>query len=95
MSAGYSAVKNGLPFEIGAFDLDGTILRRDLRITDRTVAALDGLRERGMRLVVATGRRFEGAREHAERLGFASLDPLICYGGLVVRPNKRWASLVP
>ena len=85
MSAGYSATKNGVPFEVGAFDLDGTILRRDLRITDRTVAALDGLRERGMRLVVATGRRFEGAREHAERLGFATLDPLICYGGSMVR----------
>jgi Cof subfamily protein (haloacid dehalogenase superfamily) len=85
LSAGYSAAKNGLPFEIGAFDLDGTILRRDLRITDRTVAALDRLRERGMRLVVATGRRFEGAREHAERLGFAGSDPLICYGGSMVR----------
>jgi Cof subfamily protein (haloacid dehalogenase superfamily) len=77
--------KNGLPFELGAFDLDGTVLRRDLKITARTVAALDGLRERGVRLVVATGRRFEGAREHAERLGFADRDPLICYGGSMVR----------
>jgi Cof subfamily protein (haloacid dehalogenase superfamily) len=85
LSAGYSATKNGVPFEVGAFDLDGTVVRRDLRITDRTVAALDRLRERGMRLVVATGRRFEGAREHAERLGFATLDPLICYGGSMVR----------
>jgi Cof subfamily protein (haloacid dehalogenase superfamily) len=74
-----------LPFALGAFDLDGTVLRRDLRITARTVAALDRLRESGMRLVVATGRRFEGAREHAERLGFASLDPLICYGGSMIR----------
>jgi Cof subfamily protein (haloacid dehalogenase superfamily) len=85
LSAGYSATKNVVPFEVGVFDLDGTVVRRDLRITDRTVAALDRLRERGMRLVVATGRRFEGAREHAERLGFATLDPLICYGGSMVR----------
>jgi HAD superfamily hydrolase (TIGR01484 family) len=77
--------KNGLPFELGAFDLDGTVLRRDLKITGRTVAALDGLRDRGMRLVVATGRRFEGAREHAGRLGFAGEDPVICYGGSMVR----------
>ncbi len=28
-----SGEKNGLPFELGAFDLDGTVLRRDLRIT--------------------------------------------------------------
>jgi Cof subfamily protein (haloacid dehalogenase superfamily) len=77
--------KNGLPFELGAFDLDGTVLRRDLRITARTVAALDEFRERGVRLVVATGRRFEGAREYAERLGFADEDPLICYGGSMIR----------
>jgi Cof subfamily protein (haloacid dehalogenase superfamily) len=85
LSAQYSSTKNGLPFQLGAFDLDGTVLRRDLRITARTVAALDELRVRGMRLVVATGRRFEGAREHAERLGFADRDPLICYGGSMVR----------
>ena len=78
MSTEYGDTKNGLPFELGAFDLDGTVLRRDLRITDRTVAAMDGLRERGVRLVVATGRRFEGAREHAQRLGFAEEEPLIC-----------------
>jgi Cof subfamily protein (haloacid dehalogenase superfamily) len=85
LSAQYSSTKNGLPFELGAFDLDGTVLWRDLRITARTAAALDELRGRGVRLVVATGRRFEGAREHAERLGFADRDPLICYGGSMVR----------
>jgi Cof subfamily protein (haloacid dehalogenase superfamily) len=76
---------NGLAFDLGAFDLDGTVLRRNLRITEGTVAALQSLRERGMRLVVATGRRFESAREHANRLGFAEDDPVICYGGSMVR----------
>ena len=33
--------KNGLAFELGAFDLDGTVLRRDLKNTERTVAAMD------------------------------------------------------
>ena len=80
-----SGEKNGLPFDLGAFDLDGTVLRRDLRITKRTLAAMEGLRERGVRLVVATGRRFEGAREHAQRLGFSDRDPVICYGGSMVR----------
>ncbi len=43
-----------LAFGLGAFDLDGTVLRRNLRITDKTVAALQWRREWGMRLVVAT-----------------------------------------
>jgi Cof subfamily protein (haloacid dehalogenase superfamily) len=77
--------KNGLAFELGAFDLDGTVLRRDLVISGRTLAAMNELRDKGVRLVVATGRRFEGAREHAGRLGFADEDPVICYGGSMVR----------
>jgi Cof subfamily protein (haloacid dehalogenase superfamily) len=85
LGAGRNIRENGLPYDLGAFDLDGTVLRRDLRITERTVSALEGLRERGMRLVVATGRRFEGAREHARRLGFEGGDPVICYGGSMVR----------
>ena len=75
----------GLRFDLGAFDLDGTLLRRDLEITARTLAAIEGLRERGMRLVVATGRRYESAVEHAERLGFVGDDPVVCYGGSMVR----------
>jgi Cof subfamily protein (haloacid dehalogenase superfamily) len=85
LGAEHRGTKNGLAFDLGAFDLDGTVLRRNLRITQDTIAALQSLRERGMRLVVATGRRFEEAREHAGRLGFADRDPVICYGGSMVR----------
>jgi Cof subfamily protein (haloacid dehalogenase superfamily) len=85
LGAEHRGTKNGLVFDLGAFDLDGTVLRRNLRITSGTVAALRSLRERGMRLVVATGRRFEDAREHAGRLGFVEYDPVICYGGSMVR----------
>jgi len=74
-----------LAFDLGAFDLDGTVLRRNLRITQETIDAFGRLRDRGMRLVVATGRRFEDAGEHARRLGFADRDPVICYGGSMVR----------
>jgi Cof subfamily protein (haloacid dehalogenase superfamily) len=85
LGAEHRGTKNGLAFDLGAFDLDGTVLRRNLRITQGTFSALQSLRERGMKLVVATGRRFESARECAERLGFADHDPLICYGGSMVR----------
>ena len=79
------SAKNGLPFDLGVFDLDGTVLDRNLRITGRTVGALRRLRERGVRLVVATGRRYQGALEHAEKLGFGEEDPIICFGGSMIR----------
>src|ERR671917_71408 len=79
----------GLRFDLGAFDLDGTLLRRDLEITDRTLTAIQGLRRQGMRLVVATGRRYESAVEHAEKLGFGGEGPVGCYGGSLVRRMKR------
>jgi Cof subfamily protein (haloacid dehalogenase superfamily) len=85
LGANHSGTKKELAFDLGAFDLDGTVLRRNLRITRATVAALQRLRKRGMRLVVATGRRFEDAREYAGRLGFSDQDPVICYGGSMVR----------
>lgn len=74
-----------MPFDLVVFDLDGTVLRRDLTISEATVEALRRLRERGMRLVVATGRRFEAAREYARWLGSGGSEPLICYGGAMVR----------
>ena len=75
----------GFPYDLGAFDLDGTVLRRDLTITPSTLGAFEALRGRGMKLVVATGRRFEGAYEHAEKLGFGGDDPVVCYGGSMIR----------
>ena len=81
----HNAQNGRLPFDLGAFDLDGTVLRRDLTITEATVGALRALTKRGVRLVVATGRRFEGAREHVARLGFGEEDLVICYGGSMIR----------
>ncbi|MDQ4105636.1 MAG: HAD family hydrolase [Actinomycetota bacterium] len=76
---------NGMPFDLGVFDLDGTVLSYDLVITERVLEAFGRLREGGMRLIVATGRHYGSAREHALKLGFEGQDPLICYGGSMVR----------
>ena len=76
---------NGVNFDLGVFDLDGTLLSHDLVITERVLDMFGSLRETGMRLIVATGRHYGSAREHALKLGFEDRDPLICYGGSMVR----------
>lgn len=75
----------GFPYDLAAFDLDGTLMRYDAIISDATLGVLEILRGRGVRVVLATGRRFEGATEHAARLGFSGEEPLVCYGGAMVR----------
>jgi len=80
-----SEERNGFPFEMCAFDLDGTLMRFDMTISDDTMNALESLRANGIRVVLATGRRYEGAREHAMRLGFGEDEPLVCYGGSMIR----------
>lgn len=75
----------GRSFDLAAFDLDGTLLSRELTVTSGTIDSLRRLRECGTRLVVATGRRFETACEHAAMLGFTGEEPVVCYGGSMVR----------
>lgn len=45
-----------------AFDMDGTLLRSDGTVSERTMAALTECSRQGMQLVVATGRRLASAR---------------------------------
>ena len=61
------------------FDLDGTLLRDDMTISPYTkdVAAEAAKR---LRIVVATGRMFDSAREKARLLGLGDV-PVICYTG--------------
>lgn len=73
------------PYDVAVFDLDGTLMRYDGVISDETQEAVRLLREAGVRVVLATGRRHEGASEHAARLGFGEDDPLVCYGGAMIR----------
>ncbi|MBR6186330.1 MAG: HAD family phosphatase [Clostridia bacterium] len=49
-----------------AFDLDGTLLPPDKRLTERTLRALDACRERGLLLAFATGRTELGAKAYLD-----------------------------
>ena len=64
-------------------DLDGTVVGPGLTIRPRVQAAVREARERGVTLVVATGRMYRTAAPLAARLGAAA--PLICYQGAYVR----------
>lgn len=64
-----------------AMDLDGTLLRTDKTIGERTKKALMRAQERGIRLVLASGRHFRGV------FGFAQELELRKYGGFIIGIN--------
>ena len=68
-----------MELKLAAIDLDGTLLRDDMTISPYTkdVAAEAAKR---LRIVVATGRMFDSAREKARLLGLGDV-PVICYTG--------------
>ena len=72
-----------LPIRLVASDLDGTLLGGDLRVRDRTRAAIAAAIERGVVLTLATGRMYRSTLPHARSLGMTA--PLICYQGAYIR----------
>lgn len=71
-------VRGALPRLI-ALDLDGTLLTSDKRITMRARAAVLSLVERGVHVVLCTGRPPRSAVGYAAELGLGH--PFICYNG--------------
>ena len=78
-----------LPIRLLALDIDGTIISHDFRISDRTVAAIQGAVARGVRVSLATGRMPSSAVVYANRLGLT--EPIVGHQGALVRamPNVR------
>lgn len=64
------------------FDLDGTLLDRESRIHERNLAALHAARDRGVRVMVATGRSKMATMPILEELGLDS--PAVVFNGAAV-----------
>jgi hypothetical protein len=71
-----------MPIDLIALDLDDTLLRADLTISDRNIAALRAASARGVRIVLASGRNIHSMRRYAEQLDAAGPgEYLICANG--------------
>jgi Cof subfamily protein (haloacid dehalogenase superfamily) len=62
-----------------AFDVDGTLVGRDLVVRPRVREAIAQMRERGVAGCLITGRMYRSAVGYARELGFDA--PLVCYQG--------------
>jgi len=65
-----------------AFDLDGTLVGRDLVVRPRVRAAIARMLEAGVQGCIVTGRMYQAAVPYARELGFEA--PVVCYQGAAI-----------
>lgn len=65
-----------------AFDLDGTLIGKDLHVSPRVREAVARMQRAGIRGCVVTGRMYRSAVPFARELGFDA--PVVCYQGAAV-----------
>ncbi|HEY5425873.1 MAG TPA: Cof-type HAD-IIB family hydrolase [Candidatus Tumulicola sp.] len=65
-----------------AFDLDGTLIGRDLVLSARVRDAVARMRDAGVAGCLATGRMYRASVPYARELGFDA--PIVCYQGAAI-----------
>jgi Cof subfamily protein (haloacid dehalogenase superfamily) len=69
------------PFRLAAVDLDGTLLGPDKKISSMNAEAVRRLRDTGVEVIIASGRRHQNSLRFHQELGLKG--PIIaCQGGL-------------
>jgi Cof subfamily protein (haloacid dehalogenase superfamily) len=74
-----------------AFDLDGTLIGRDLVLRPRVREAIERMRESGIAGCIVTGRMYRAAVTYARELRFDA--PVVCYQGAAIIDPQRDAVL--
>lgn len=81
---------------LAAFDVDGTLLTSDHRVTDRLVAAVAGARAAGVEIVLASSRGASALRPVLATLGLDEPGvPFVAAGGAFVGTRDGAGALVP
>lgn len=80
-----------MQIRLAAMDLDGTLLDSGKRVSEKTVQVLRACEDRGVKIVLASGRSFESVAALAEIIGLAS--PLISVNGARVDRSPQGGAL--
>lgn len=76
-------------YKLVAIDMDGTLLREDKTISDRTKDAIKGAVDKGVKVVLASGRPIQGLERYLEELQLVSEnDYVMSFNGSVVQNVK-------
>lgn len=80
--SGSSKMTVPVKVKLVAFDLDGTLLGKELLLRPRVLSAIEKMRERGVQGCIVTGRMYRSALPFVRQLQFTA--PVVCYQGAAV-----------
>lgn len=76
-------------YKLIAIDMDGTLLKEDKSISDRTKKAIKNAKDKGVTVVLATGRPIEGVSKTLTELNmYTDKDYVLSYNGSLVQKTK-------
>lgn len=76
-------------YKLIALDMDGTLLNSDKIITEKTKSALIAAKEKGVKVVLASGRPIDGLRRYLKELDLVDTDEyVLSYNGCLVQETK-------
>lgn len=74
-------------YKLIAIDMDGTMLNSQHQVSERTKAAIKAATEKGVHIVITTGRIFTSAKYYAKLLGITT--PIIACNGAFISEYDR------
>ncbi|MDF2487018.1 MAG: yidA [Herbinix sp.] len=76
-------------YKLIAVDMDGTLLNDNKEISDRCLKTINKLKEKGKKLVIATGRPLHGIMNYIEKLNLLDEnDYVVTFNGALVQGTK-------
>lgn len=76
-------------YKLIALDMDGTLLREDKTVSDATKIAIAKAKEKGVKVVLASGRPIEGLERYLEELNLMTEeDYVLSYNGAIAQKTK-------
>jgi len=81
-----------LDYKLIAIDLDDTLLRDDLSISERNIKAIRDAVDKGVKVILASGRATQSVTRYLDKLGLEL--PVIAYQGARVVDTKTGAVMV-
>ncbi|MFD3155801.1 sugar-phosphatase [Haloimpatiens sp. FM7330] len=76
-------------FKLIALDMDGTLLKEDKTISNKTFEAIQNAKEKGVKVVLSTGRPVLGIKKYLQHLNLINEDDFaVTYNGAVVQCTK-------